>query len=86
MNIRLFYITSTGSEWLEQFYSVTLDNYQTVIDRYVTEKGPIAERLEKRWDDGEYLALDVDRADIGPIPKEHSDLLKKVFNYVYSYN
>ena len=68
--IRLYYLTTNGCEWLEETTDVSRDNFKEVIRDYIERNGGVAERLERKWRvNGEdvSLFLEVDNVDSSPL-------------------
>ena len=84
MEIQLYYITNYGSEWLERNFTVTRDNYKSIIDNYVSENQSIAERLEYKWRcDGEDVSLNL-IVDSNSLSFEDCSLMNDILDYVDS--
>jgi hypothetical protein len=47
--VKLYYLTTTGCEWLEKIVEVSDDNFVDVIREYITVNHSIARRLVEKW-------------------------------------
>ena len=81
IQVKLYYSTPSGFEWLEETVEVNEFNYMKVVDKYVKRNQPNADALETKWQsDGEdvELFLDVEPFNVA----FDNELFKKVFTYV----
>jgi len=83
IQVKLYYSTPSGFEWLEETVEVNEFNYMKVVDEYVKRNQPTADALETKWQsDGEEVELFLD---IEPINTDFSnEIFKRVYIYVDS--
>jgi len=83
IQVKLYYSTPSGFEWLEETVEVNEFNYMKVVDKYVKRNQPNADALETKWQsDGEDVELFLD---VEPINTDFSnEIFKRVYIYVDS--
>jgi hypothetical protein len=59
--IRLYYLTATGGEWLEEIVEVSENTYRDIIKDYLDRNQDTAMRLIRKWEsNGEEVVMGCD--------------------------